>query len=68
MGKQKFKRADELDGGEYPDSVAVPLAVPEPDPVWVPVFRTYLEGPGGANYLAEIQQEVVTKEIRAVRV
>ena len=64
MGKQKFKRADELEGGEYPDPVSVPDVVS--DPVWVPVFRTYVEGPGGANYLAEIQQDSVTKDIRVV--
>ena len=35
---------------------------------WIPIARTYVEGDGGTQYLAEIQQNAATKEIRAVKV
>jgi len=39
-----------------------------PTETWNKICRTYVEGPGGAQHLAEIQQNAATKEIRAVKV
>lgn len=37
------------------------------DGIFVPLFRTYVEGAGGEHYLAEIRQNTETKEIKAVK-
>ena len=39
-----------------------------PTETWNKIARTYVEGDGGTQYLAEIQQNAATKEIRAVKV
>jgi hypothetical protein len=64
MAKKK-ERVDHISKFEMP---VLPVEKVQERSEWLPLFNTYIEDMSGEQYLARIEQDTVSRDIRVVRV